>query len=232
MHRAWTLHIAAASCSCASNVHWVWLAVVHHRRKETGVHLSNEQQLQQQKRKQSTWIENNWCALHECDDQWSWFVDCLPLGLCDCMQFRCVSLALSSVNTQHIHISNRFHITLCFVVAHSFLCVHCASVQLSAIEEICQSMWVAWNNCRKLAWIIEYNTCTINRHAETCIAPTKHVCVCLSVNHRNKNLNKTIPSFQVRWIVCMISLIIGRTRNWLNLTVPLWIYLGTVIMAF
>lgn len=116
--------------------------------------------------------------MHECDDQWSWFVDCLPLGgLCDCSNFS-VSFTLSlpvlhippfySYINVHAHthtFANRFHIIWAVVAHYSWVQMYSCRQQWKSVRR----MWVAWNNSRKLAWIIEFNTFTINRRAETCI---------------------------------------------------------------
>lgn len=104
----------------------VLLVFVHHQRKGTGAlvrraYNNSDNKKLAKKWKQSTWIENNWCAMHECDDQWSWFVTVCLRAYVIVVHFTCNFSVSHSLDLSTLFVRSFIQVPHSFVGTHTWL---------------------------------------------------------------------------------------------------------------
>lgn len=127
-------HIAPCSCSCSSStvfIDFMFGAISIKRNWRTCPTQSSNGGKGSNR---SVW--NNWRAMHECDDQWSWFVDCCLRAYWSLPLFCLRMSACVCVLCARVRIFQTVY--LISVDLSSSIILLGASVQLSATE-ICQA---------------------------------------------------------------------------------------------
>lgn len=134
-------HIAPCSCSCSSSTVFIGFMFGAISMKRNWRTCPTQSSNGGKGSNRSVW--NNWRAMHECDDQWSWFVDCclraywlLPLFCLRMSACVCVCVVCSSpyIPNSLSHISG-------FVFVHYSFRSKCAAVGNRNLSGACNGKW-------------------------------------------------------------------------------------------